>query len=288
MEQLYRRVGVTDETIERAREHMAHALGAKLEVYVDDAARRTVALAGYESIPIERVRPNTERAWARIFDILCGAPFDGFGEILYEVAYRRAKEGIMPRALYALIDLTEVMLAELGASCLDSEIAVFSGLIIARRIADGARQVLLDAFQKAHSEALSESIRLAKQFSAPVLPALPGVLLMPIVGAVSEARAEQIIDAMLGAIMAQKAHTVLVDLTGITDVDSSLPGHLERAVAASRLLGARVGLVGIKPDVARALVASDARLSGATLHAALAAGLLASSPAAGRVFGKSQ
>lgn len=279
MERRYQAAGVTEETIALARAAMAKQLRAELEDFVDEQLRRTLLLPGYERLDPARVRPNTKRSALAILESLDGGDAKLFGDMLYEVAYMRAKQGLPPSSLQELANITENSLNWLAERCLDGAVPLLSAAIVAREIADGARAVILGAFQKAHFEARDELERLASQFSAPVLPALPGVLVLPIVGAVSPARADQIVDALLAGITRYRAHTALLDLTGLTDVDATLPGHLERATSAARLVGARAVLVGIKPATARALVGADVGLAGVTTHATLAAALLSVSRA---------
>jgi anti-anti-sigma regulatory factor len=149
-----------------------------------------------------------------------------------------------------------------------------SAAIVARRIAESAREVIIDGFQAAHGETRAAVDRLASQFSAPILPALPGVLVLPII---TPARADQIVDALLRGIDRYAAKTAILDITGITDVDAALPSHLQRAIATARLVGARVVLVGINPAIAGALVESRMDVRDINVLPTLAAALLAAS-----------
>jgi anti-anti-sigma regulatory factor len=247
------------------------------EAFIDEAARRTMLVPGYQHLELAAVRPNTARSMTAILESLEGGEMRLFGALLYEVAYARAKSGLPPRSFYDLANVTEQLLIELSERCLAGTPALLSGAIVARRIAEGAREVIIDAFQAAHVETRAAVEQLARQFSAPILPALPGVLVLPIVGAITAARAEQIIDALLHGIDHYAARTAILDITGISDVDATLASHLQRAIATARLVGARVVLVGVNPAVARVLALADVTLPDVTVLPTLASALLAAS-----------
>ncbi|WP_437619503.1 substrate-binding domain-containing protein [Sorangium sp. So ce1151] len=92
------------------------------------------------------------------------------------------------------------------------------------------------------------------ELSSPVVPIAPGVLVMPIVGALDAQRSGRFIESMLREIAAQKARVVIVDVTGMAAVDASAASHLAQAARAAALLGTEVVLVGIAPEAARLMV----------------------------------
>lgn len=275
MESLFRNVGFGEDRIEWARATMGRQFRREFEAFTERAAQETVKLPGYEQVPVDQVRPNTRRAMQAILATLEGADYDGFAATLRDIAYIRAKQGLRPQALFSVLMLTEDSVGGVAASCLNGTDELVLGAIIARRICDAGRQVILDGFQQAHIEARDAAERLARQFSAPILPALPGVLVLPIVGAISAARAQQIVDALLAGIDRHGAHTAILDITGISDVDATLPAHLQRATSAARLLGARVVLAGVSPTVARLIIEDSGELRGVKVRSTLAAALQA-------------
>jgi rsbT co-antagonist protein RsbR len=280
-QRLFEAIGVTEASVAAARSAMGRQMRAEGDAFIDEAARRTLELPGYRELDIAVVRPNTERSMMAVLATLEGGEMSLFGDLLRDIAYQRAREGVSPRSFYELSDITEEMLLELAHRCMSEAAELLSAGIVARRIADGARSVIIDGFQRAHFETRADVERLVSQFSAPLLPALPGVLVLPIVGAISPARADQIVEVMLDGVTRHAAHTVILDITGITDVDATLPVHLRRAVGATRLLGAQVILVGVKPAIARTLVDAGLELGDLRVQPTLAAALLATTSARG-------
>lgn len=94
-----------------------------------------------------------------------------------------------------------------------------------------------------------------KELSTPVLQLRERMLLMPIIGIVDSHRAQLIMENLLGDIRARRARVVVMDVTGVSSIDSGVANHLLRTIAAARLMGANVIVTGISSDVATALVA---------------------------------
>jgi anti-anti-sigma regulatory factor len=111
------------------------------------------------------------------------------------------------------------------------------------------------------------------ELSAPLLPLLPGVLVLPLIGAIDSRRAERILEAELEAIIREQAAAVLVDITGTSVVDTGVAMQLIRSAEAARLLGCRTILVGVQPEIAQTLVGLGVNLRGITTRSTLAAGL---------------
>jgi anti-anti-sigma regulatory factor len=111
------------------------------------------------------------------------------------------------------------------------------------------------------------------ELSAPLLPLLPGVLVLPLVGAIDTLRAGRMLEAELEAITVHRATVVLVDITGVPIVDTSVALQLIRAADAAKLLGCQTVLVGVRPEIAQTLVGLGLDLRGIATRATLADGL---------------
>ncbi|HEU4323722.1 MAG TPA: substrate-binding domain-containing protein [Roseiflexaceae bacterium] len=131
------------------------------------------------------------------------------------------------------------------------------------------QQTLRDSYQR--ELALAETVR---QLGCPIIPILRGVLLVPLVGALDEQRAQRIIEQVLERIGQDHARHVLIDITGVPVVDTQVAAALIRTAQAAGLLGAHVTLVGVRPESAQSIVGLGIDLSRLstrpTLEAALA------------------
>lgn len=117
---------------------------------------------------------------------------------------------------------------------------------------------------------LMETIR---EISLPALTVHPGVLLLPLVGALDSARATHLIDTLLARTEETLARVVILDITGAHAIDTHVANVLLDAARAVRLLGARVILCGIAPEVAQVVVSLGIDLSALTTCADLQAAI---------------
>jgi rsbT co-antagonist protein RsbR len=93
-----------------------------------------------------------------------------------------------------------------------------------------------------------------REMSVPVLPVNNQTLVIPLIGALDSTRLLQIQQQALGSLEQRRARHLLLDITGVPVVDTQVAHGLIQVVQAARLLGAEVSLVGIRPEVAQAIV----------------------------------
>lgn len=92
-----------------------------------------------------------------------------------------------------------------------------------------------------------------ESLSTPALLVQPGILLVPLIGAVDRERITRLTTRVLHACRDRRARALVVDLTGVPSLDAVSGASLHDAFRAARLLGVRVVLSGIGDQVAQAL-----------------------------------
>ncbi|MCA9590123.1 MAG: STAS domain-containing protein [Myxococcales bacterium] len=95
-----------------------------------------------------------------------------------------------------------------------------------------------------------------QELSLPILQVWKGVIAAPVIGVVDADRGASINDRLLRAVAESDAQSVIVDVTGVAGVDSTVADEFVKVARSLRLLGVRVVMTGIQPDVAAALGAS--------------------------------
>ncbi len=103
-----------------------------------------------------------------------------------------------------------------------------------------------------------------EELSTPLIPIGERVVVMPLVGAIDQARAERIITTLLEGVQRSRALTAIIDVTGVALIDTYVAAALMQAAQAAQMLGTRVLLTGISPEVAQTLVGLNVDLSGIT------------------------
>ncbi|WP_298815878.1 PAS domain-containing protein [Chloroflexus sp.] len=110
-------------------------------------------------------------------------------------------------------------------------------------------------------EIIAAQERALRELSTPLVPITDQAVALPLIGTIDQRRAGLIIETLLEGVAGRGAEMVIIDITGVATVDTFVADALIRAARAVRLLGARVVLTGISPEVAQTLVALGANLS---------------------------
>jgi rsbT co-antagonist protein RsbR len=162
-------------------------------------------------------------------------------------------------------------------------ILLIGGMFLARIITDTALRDARDqtrraedalASAEAHTQALAEAnshqeaqldqqrqlLDLVASLETPAAPLAEGVLFAPIVGHVDARRAETITSRLLAEASAQRTRLVILDIAGVSTIDTAVARGLLNTAQALRLLGCAVTLSGISPEVAMMLVGLDTGL----------------------------
>ena len=134
--------------------------------------------------------------------------------------------------------------------------------------------------EEAEREMLQQQIivaqRLAlRELSTPLIPLSDDVVIMPLIGTIDSGRAQQVMEALLEGVAHYRAELVILDITGVSVVDTQVAQSFVQAAQAVRLLGAQVMLTGIGPHIAQTLVHLGVDLSGIQTRSSLQSGIAA-------------
>jgi rsbT co-antagonist protein RsbR len=111
------------------------------------------------------------------------------------------------------------------------------------------------------------------ELEAPIVPIAGRALACPLVGTLDPRRMARLTEALLDRIDAGDARVVVLDLTGVRDVETAISSGLIAVVAAIHLLGVETVLTGIQPAVARTLVQQGVQLRHITILQTLQHGI---------------
>jgi len=111
------------------------------------------------------------------------------------------------------------------------------------------------------------------ELSTPLIPISDNVVVMPLIGAIDSDRAGQVLETLLHGIERSHARVAILDITGVPLVDTQVAKSLITAAQAVRLLGARIVLTGIRPEVAQTLVGLGVDLGDIVTHSTLQSGI---------------
>ncbi|MEP7190741.1 MAG: STAS domain-containing protein [Roseiflexaceae bacterium] len=112
-----------------------------------------------------------------------------------------------------------------------------------------------------------------REMSVPVLPLSQSALVLPLVGALDSERLALVQEQALRSIEQLSARFLILDITGVPIVDTTVAHGLIQVMQAARLLGAEVVLVGIRPEVAQAVVGLGIHLNDIVTRSTLQSGI---------------
>jgi anti-anti-sigma factor len=115
--------------------------------------------------------------------------------------------------------------------------------------------------QQLQQSIIANQQALIEELSTPIIPITNDILVVPLIGSITPARAQRIIETLLEAIARQQTETVMLDITAVHVIDTSTTQALMQMAQAARLLGTDLYLVGINPEVAQTMVHIGADLS---------------------------
>lgn len=167
--------------------------------------------------------------------------------------------------------------ADPGIPALALLFMVLGGMVLSALVARNARAQAQEQTRRADSEReraerqaeelaeanrqMGEQIEQQRQLlslvatlETPVATLADGVLLAPIVGHLDPRRAEALTVRLLGVVHEQRARMIVLDIGGVSLVDTSVAGALLQTTQSLRLLGCAVALSGISANVAATLV----------------------------------
>lgn len=127
--------------------------------------------------------------------------------------------------------------------------------------------------QRLQDSIISMQQALVQELSTPLIPLSDQVVVMPLVGSVDSLRAQNVMNTLLEGVEKNRARIAILDITGVPVVDTQVANTLIRSAQAVRLLGAKVLLTGIGPEIAQTLVGLGVDLGDILTYGSLQAGI---------------
>jgi rsbT co-antagonist protein RsbR len=110
------------------------------------------------------------------------------------------------------------------------------------------------SFVEERERVISEQQKAIRRLSTPVMKIRERLLLLPIIGALDAERMRQLREQLLEEIRAQRAQVVVIDITGVAEIDRGVANHLVQTVEAAGLMGAETIITGLSSEIAQTLV----------------------------------
>lgn len=226
------------------RDHQDKVVGRWSELVVAGARGRTSP---------EEVRHDLGDLYSLVVRVLSNADDYAAGELraaLDELSRSRARDGFTPSETAIGVFALREAVYELVADAADvvPEFFAFSRLI------DDLGLRTFEAYSAAREHIISDQATAMLELSTPVVRLWEGIIAVPLVGTLDSARTQLVMEKLLDTLVATGANHAVIDITGVSTVDTEVAQHLLKTVSAARLLGAECTISGIRPQVAQTIV----------------------------------
>ena len=145
---------------------------------------------------------------------LPGEPIPGDISVIFPLHSAERRWGVMGLSSNAQSWIfADIKNVSVWASLLTS--ALERGALLGSLISQ--QESLQASYEREHL--LAETVR---ELGSPIIPLLPGVLMVPLIGGVDSHRIEHVIDLVLHTIERQRAGMVLIDVTGVPVIDTQV------------------------------------------------------------------
>lgn len=132
-------------------------------------------------------------------------------------------------------------------------------------IIDYAVQAFSKSYVKNYRD-MSEQFQLSLQeLSVPVVPLFPGVAVLPVVGDIDTNRAKLLLEATLQQCLDHEITSLVIDLSGVSYIDTMVAHRLFQLVSTLKLLGVKTTLTGLSPEIAQTSVSLNLNFDEITL-----------------------
>ncbi len=119
--------------------------------------------------------------------------------------------------------------------------------------AEAERQNYIAEIEKKNREIADRAAMALRELSTPIISVWDGVLTLPVIGMVDTVRGAEMMEQLLARVAQDQAEYVVIDITGVSVVDTRTADSFIRMSEAVRLVGAQCFLTGISPAIAQTI-----------------------------------
>jgi anti-anti-sigma regulatory factor len=128
-----------------------------------------------------------------------------------------------------------------------------------KRINDRIDQFLntfLISYSKYKDELIASQRDLVEHLSVPVIPLSQSVAVLPLIGMVDIYRIQTIEEKVLRGISDLKIETLIIDLSGIANMEMHVIDHFQKVLTGISMMGCKAILTGLRADLVRTMIHS--------------------------------
>ncbi|OZU90285.1 anti-anti-sigma factor [Virgibacillus indicus] len=112
-------------------------------------------------------------------------------------------------------------------------------------------------YSKYKDELIESQKQLVENLSVPIIPISSTVSILPLIGTIDNARARIIEEKILYEISEKRVQTLIMDLSGIAEMDVEVIQNFLKVLDGVAMMGCRTIVTGLRPDIVRNITALD-------------------------------
>ena len=109
-------------------------------------------------------------------------------------------------------------------------------------------------YSKYKDSLLTAQRELVENLSVPVIPITSNICILPLIGAVDSFRTSILEEKVLVEIGRLRIQTLIIDLSGIADMETEVIDHLMKTINGTSMMGCASVITGLRSDVVRKMI----------------------------------
>ncbi|WP_116083396.1 STAS domain-containing protein [Tropicimonas sp. IMCC34011] len=175
--------------------------------------------------------------------------------VLADLTKERVSRGVTPSEMANFVlALKTPLFSRLATELAGDTDRLIAEIRLVTRLIDAFAIYTNEVFIAEREQIIERQREEMMELSTPVVELWDRVLTLPLIGTLDSARSQEVMENLLETILQRQAEVVIVDITGVSTVDTQVAQHLLRAAAAVRLMGAECIISGISPMIAQTMV----------------------------------
>jgi rsbT co-antagonist protein RsbR len=245
-------------TIDVLAENFDGLLSSWISVQSDEGVQRTDIFSSSEGREqsrrlLQALRKGAETGDLQSIDLNEGA-WSALRDELKVISRERTERGVTPTQMANFVNALKPPVFKLLVERCAGGQELTEELTTATRLVDAFALYTTEVFQAAREKVIERQRQEVSELSSPVVELWTGILTVPLIGSLDSARAQEVMENLLQAIVERRAEIAVIDITGVGTVDTQVAQHLLRTADAVRLMGAECIISGISPTIAQTMV----------------------------------
>jgi len=171
---------------------------------------------------------------------------------LAEISRGRARQGFSPaETAIGVFALKQALYEQVRAT---KDRAAYSTLIDFTAFVDDLGLATFETYASAREQVIADQAEQLLELSTPVVKLWDGILGVPLVGTLDSARTQVVMETLLQTLVDTGSRFAVIDITGVSAVDTEVAQHLLKTVMAARLMGTECVISGVRPQIAQTIV----------------------------------